>query len=147
MCGAPGTALAHEYAVSILNMHEPIKMARPIACPEVAGICRAASWDGWAPPGLPRSAIRNSGPGAPGPSRSGGLLRKEAGHCPGEIMGPRQSRKSRLATGRGTEVLGDSGSRRLNVRKSYPLPEYFRNQIGGGGGRAGIPRDSPMRAE
>lgn len=35
-----------------LNMQEQIKMARPIAGPEVADSCRAASWDGWASPGL-----------------------------------------------------------------------------------------------
>ena len=50
-----------------------------------------------------------------------GLLRKDAGHCPGEITGPRQSRKSRLAIGWDTKVLGDSGSMHLNIRKSYPF--------------------------
>ena len=44
--GVLGAVLGHEYAVIALNMQEQINMARPIACPEVADICRAASWGG-----------------------------------------------------------------------------------------------------
>lgn len=36
--------------------------------------------------------------------------------------------------GRDTRVLGDSGSRRLYVKKPYPLIEYLRSKICGGGG-------------
>lgn len=37
--GSAGAVLSHEYAAIALNMQEQIKMARPIAGPEVADIC------------------------------------------------------------------------------------------------------------
>lgn len=68
---------------------------------------------------------------------SGSLLRKEAGRCPGEITGPPPSRKSRLATGRDTEVLRDSGSRHLNVRTSSPFQNISEIRSAGEGGEGG----------